>query len=141
MTIKLDRAIAVGTPLPAREFNVDRKMLVMYCGACGDFAPTHWNERIARSVGLPDVIAHGGVIMAKTLQAVTDWVGDPGAVVDCRAQFSRPLVVPDDDVGAMLRVTGVVEEKLDHQRVVIRLNAESGGQPVLSAALAVVRLS
>ena len=38
--------------------------LVRYAGASGDFNPIHWNERIATSVGLPDVIAHGMLTMA-----------------------------------------------------------------------------
>ena len=42
-----------------------RLSLVKYCGASGDFNVIHWNERIAKAVGLPDVIAHGMFTMAQ----------------------------------------------------------------------------
>jgi acyl dehydratase len=79
MIAKVDYAsVEPGTEIPEREFVVERRTLLMYCGACSDFAPIHWNERIAKSVGLPDVIAHGTLTMAKAIRAVTDWAGDPG---------------------------------------------------------------
>ena len=56
--------VEVGTELPAQTFPVTRAHLVRYAGASGDFNPIHWNERFAREVGLPDVIAHGMLTMA-----------------------------------------------------------------------------
>jgi len=56
--------------------------LVRYCGASGDFNSIHWNERIAKAAGKPDVIAHGMLTMAEAARLVTDWAGDPGAVAD-----------------------------------------------------------
>ena len=56
--------VAVGTELPEQTFRVTRADLVRYAGASGDFNPIHWNERVATSVGLPDVIAHGMFTMA-----------------------------------------------------------------------------
>ena len=61
-----------------------RADLVRYAGASGDFNPIHWNERFAVEVGLPDVIAHGMLTMATAARLVTDWCGDPGAVVELR---------------------------------------------------------
>ena len=101
----------------------------------------HWNERIAKSVGLPDVIAHGMFTMAQVGRYVTDWVGDPGAVLDFSVRFSAPVVVPDDDKGATIEVGGKVEEKLDDNRVVLALTARSGEAKVLSRARAVVKLA
>ena len=46
--------------------------------------------------------------MASAGRVVTDWAGDPGAVVEYGVRFSRPVVVPDDDVGAELTVRGRV---------------------------------
>src|SRR3954454_15308618 len=94
--------VQVGTPLPALTFPVQRVNLVMYAGASGDFNPIHWNERFARSVGLPDVIAHGMFTMAEAARVLTDWTGDPGAVEEYGVRFTRPVVVPDDDTGALL---------------------------------------
>ena len=78
--------VEVGTEIPSRDFSVQRINLVMYCGASGDFNVIHWNERIAKAVGLPDVIAHGMFTMAEAARVVTDWCGDPGAVVDYRVR-------------------------------------------------------
>ncbi len=132
--------VNVGDEIPARDFPVQRINLVMYCGASGDFNPIHWNERFAKLVGLPDVIAHGMFTMAEAARVVTDWAGDPGAVESYKVRFSKPVVVPDDDKGATLSVGGRVEEKLDGNRVVVVLEAKSGDDLVLQGARATVRL-
>jgi acyl dehydratase len=132
--------VEVGTELPPQTFPVQRVNLVMYAGASGDFNVIHWNERIATAVGLPNVIAHGMFTMAEACRVVTDWAGDPGAVVEYGVRFTRPVVVPDDDAGARLEVTGVVTEKLSDGRVAVDLSARSAGQTVLAKARAVVRL-
>jgi acyl dehydratase len=132
--------VEVGTELPAQTFPITRLDLVRYCGASGDFNVIHWNERIAKAVGLPDVIAHGMYTMAVAGRVVTDWAGDPGAVESYGVRFSRPVVVPDDDAGATLSVTGTVEDKLDDGRVSVLLTATVGEDKVLSQARAVVRL-
>ena len=133
--------VEVGTELPGQTFPVHRVNLVMYAGASGDFNPIHWNERFATSVGLPNVIAHGMFTMAEAARVVTDWVGDPGAVEEYGVRFSRPVVVPDDDRGATIDVTGTVKEKLDDKRVRVDLTAKSGGSAVLGKARAVVQLA
>ncbi|CAM3693901.1 MaoC family dehydratase [Nocardiopsis rhodophaea] len=133
--------VEVGTELPEQVYPVRRLDLVRYAGASGDFNPIHWNERVAKSVGLPNVIAHGMFTMAEAGRLVTDWVGDPGALVEYGVKFSAPVVVPDDDEGAELTVSGVVKEKRDDNQVVIALTARSGGAKVLVRANAVVRLA
>ena len=132
--------VVPGTELPAVTYPVTRLSLVKYCGASGDFNVIHWNERVARSVGLPDVIAHGMFTMAQAGRYVTDWAGDAGALVEFGVRFSAPVVVPDDDVGAAIEVSGTVEEKLDGNRVVLGLTARSGEAKVLTRSRAVVRL-
>ena len=139
MAVRYDE-VEVGTELPAQSFPVQRVNLVMYAGASGDFNVIHWNERVARSVGLPDVIAHGMFTMAEACRVVTDWVGDPGAIEEYGVRFTRPVVVPDDDRGATLEVTGKVADKLDGNRVAVDLSARSAGETVLARARAVVRL-
>ncbi|HEV2376259.1 MAG TPA: MaoC family dehydratase [Streptosporangiaceae bacterium] len=134
-------SVDVGTELPPATYPVDRLSLVKYCGASGDFNWIHWNERIARSVGLPNVIAHGMFTMAQAGRYVTDWTGDPGALVEFSVRFSAPVVVPDDDKGATIDVSGTVEERLEPDKVVVALTARSGDAKVLSRARAVVRLS
>jgi acyl dehydratase len=129
-----------GAELAPVSYPVDRLSLVKYCGASGDFNVIHWNERIAKSVGLPNVIAHGMFTMAQAGRFVTDWAG-PGAVVTSfGVRFSSLVVVPDDDTGATIEVSATVEEKLDDHRVVLALTAKSGGEKVLTRARATVRL-
>jgi len=132
--------VEVGTELPPQAFPVRRVNLVMYAGASGDFNVIHWNERVAKAVGLPNVIAHGMFTMAEACRVVTDWVGDPGAIEEYGVRFTRPVVVPDDDRGASLEVTGRVADKLDGKRVAVDLTARSAGETVLARARAVVRL-
>jgi acyl dehydratase len=132
--------VAVGDSLPPAELSVTRLSLVKYCGASGDFNVIHWNERIARSVGLPNVIAHGMFTMAQAGRYVTDWVGDPGALVEFGVRFSAPVVVPDDDAGAVIEISGVIAEKLGGNQVAVDLTARSGGAKVLTKARAIVRL-
>jgi acyl dehydratase len=142
MTAKLSYDdVEVGTEVPAQTFQVQRLNLIQYCGASGDFNVIHWNERVATSVGLPDVIAHGMFTMAEAGRVVTDWAGDPGAVVEYGVRFSSPVGVPDDDKGATLRVSGTVAEKLDGGRVAVDLDARVGDSKVLAKARAVVQLA
>ncbi|MHA6805869.1 MaoC family dehydratase [Salinifilum ghardaiensis] len=133
--------VAVGEELPALHVPVTRADLVRYAGASGDFNPIHWNERFATEVGLPDVIAHGMLSMALAGRVVTDWTGDPGAVVRYAVRFTRPVVVPDDDTGAVLDVGAKVAAKDEEAGTVrITITARSGGQGVLGGASATVRL-
>jgi acyl dehydratase len=131
---------AVGTLLPPTSFPITRKDLVRYAGASGDFNDIHWNGRFAVDVGLPDVIAHGMYTMAVAGRVVTDWIGDPAAVEEYFVRFSKPVVVPDDGVGALVEVTGKVAKALDGGRVQVDLTVQSAGQKVLGKATAVVRI-
>ncbi|MFJ9246073.1 MaoC family dehydratase [Streptomyces sp. NPDC101776] len=133
--------VEVGTELPAQAFPVTRAALVQYAGASGDFNPIHWNEKFAKEVGLPDVIAHGMFTMAEAIRVVTDWAGDPGAVVEYGVRFTKPVVVPNDDQGATVEVSAKVAVKLDDNTVRVDLVATSVGQKVLGMSRAVVRLA
>ena len=134
--------VAEGEELPHRAFDVRRVDLVRYAGASGDHNVIHWNERLARGVGLPDVIAHGMYTMALATRFVTDWAGDPAAVASTTVRFSAPVVVPDDDEGARVEVSGRVEERdPDARTVTVVLDARAGGPPLLKGARTVVRLA
>jgi acyl dehydratase len=133
--------IEVGYELPSQEFPVTRADLVRYCGASGDFNVIHWNERVATSVGLPNVIAHGMFTMAEAVRVVTDWLGDPGALVDYGCRFTRPVVVADDDKGAVLTVSAKVTEKRDDNTALITITASCDDATVLGKAQAIVRLA
>ncbi|MFE7316986.1 MaoC family dehydratase [Streptomyces sp. NPDC057555] len=135
--------VEVGTEIPAQTFPVTRATLVQYAGASGDFNPIHWNEKFAKGVGLPDVIAHGMFTMASAIRVVTDWVGDPGAVAEYGVRFTKPVVVPNDETGALIEVSATVAAKLDDAERTVRVDlvAKSAGQKVLGMSRAVVRLA
>lgn len=132
--------LGVGDALPPLSVRVTRADLVRYAGASGDFNPIHWSDRAATGVGLPDVIAHGMLTMALAGRLVTEWAGEPGAVRSYGVRFTRPVVVPDDDEGALLEVSGTVSAISDGEEggrlVTIAVTATSGGRTVLGRASA-----
>ena len=138
--------VEVGTALPPQTFTFRRADLVRYAGASGDFNLIHWNERVATEVGLPNVIAHGMLTMGTVVRVVTDWTGDPGAVVEYGTRFTRPVPVPDDTAfdgtggGSDIEVTASVTEKLDDNLVRVTIKATFEGSTILAKAVATVRL-
>ncbi len=138
MMLRADQ-VAIGDELAPRTFEIDRAMLVRYAGASGDFNVIHWNPRVAREVGLPDVIAHGMLTMALAARVVTDWVGDPSAIVEYRTRFTRPIVVPDPGF-AVLEVGGRVVAMEADATVAIDLTATVEGKTVLAKARIIARL-
>ncbi|MEV6067873.1 MaoC/PaaZ C-terminal domain-containing protein [Nocardia sp. NPDC052001] len=135
--------VTVGQQILEEVITLRRVDLLRYCGACSDFTGTHWNERIAKSVGLPDVISHGTLNIAVTTRMVSDWLDDPAAVLGYEVtRFSHPLVVPDDDEGGHLIVRAVVEGKGEDRSAVIRITAKTpDGKQVMGGARVTVRLA
>ncbi|MFI5605958.1 MaoC family dehydratase [Amycolatopsis sp. NPDC051903] len=129
----------VGDELPPLEVRVTREQLVRYAGAALDFNPIHWNERFAKEVGLPDVIAHGMLTMALAGRIVSDWLGDPTRLVDFSARFTRPVVVPDDAEGALVAMTGKVGAISDDGVARVDLVVKFDGKTVLGKPQALVR--
>jgi acyl dehydratase len=140
MSAKIGAEVSVGDELPPLSVRVTRADLVRYAGASLDFNPIHWNERVAVEAGLPNVIAHGMLTMALAGRLVTDWVGDPAAVIEYGARFTRPVVVPNNDEGAVVEFTGKVAEKREDGTVKIDITAKFDGKTVLGKANAIVRL-
>ena len=138
--------LTVGQEIGSRSIEVTRQDLVKYAGASGDFNPIHWNEAFATSVELPGVIAHGMFTMGSAVQLVSDWAGDPAAVVDYQTRFTKPVLVTDttgtDEPGAVIDVTGVVGA-LDAEAGTARidLTVVAAGQKVLMKSQAVVKVS
>ena len=132
--------VEAGQTLPGKTVHVERATLVQYAGASLDRNPIHWDERFAKKVGLPDVIAHGMFTMGSAVTAVTDWAGDAGRVVEYSVRFTKPVVVPYEG-GADIVVEGVVKSvDTEGKHATVELTATSGGEKVLGRAVAVVRL-
>jgi acyl dehydratase len=138
--------LSVGQDLGSRSIEVTRADLVKYAGASGDFNPIHWNEAFATGVGLPGVIAHGMFTMGAAVQLVTDWAGDPAAVVDFQTRFTKPVPVAETTgeaaAGAVVDVSGAIGAlDADAGTARVDLTVTSAGQKVLMKAQAVVRLA
>ncbi len=127
----------VGDVLPEQSYRVTRADLVRYAGASGDFNPIHWSERVATSVGLPGVIAHGMFTMALAARALDTWAGAPGRVRELGCKFTKPVVVPDDEEGVTVRVAGTVKNVTD-EGVHVALEVTCGEEKVLGLPKAVL---
>lgn len=127
-----------GHRFPQEAYAVTRADLVRYAGASGDFNPIHFSERVATSVGLPGVVAHGMYTLALAGRALTSWVADPSRIVSFGARFTSPVVVPDDDEGTLVEVTGVVTE-VNEGTATVELTVTHQGKRVLSGSRAFVR--
>lgn len=127
----------IGTVLPTQSYQVTRADLVRYAGASGDFNPIHWSDRVATSVGLPGVIAHGMFTMALAARALDTWSGAPGRVRELGCKFTKPVVVPDDDEGVTIVVDGIVRD-VTEDGVHVALTVTCGDQKVLGLPKAVL---
>ena len=98
----------IGQELAPKTFTINRKLLIAYANASGDQNPIHQDETFAKSVGLPDVIAHGMLTMALAGKYLSDLSGSEN-VLEFSAKFIKPVVVPaETDVS--LIVSGKVTE-------------------------------
>ena len=132
--------VIAGTRLPELSFTIDRAQLVRYAGASGDFNRIHWDEAAARAAGLPDVLAHGMLAMALAGRVVTDWLSDPGRVLDFRVRFAAPLPVAADSATAVTGSGEVVEVREDGTAL-IALQLRCGETDVLTRCEAIVQLT
>lgn len=126
-----------GDDLGTRTFTVTRADLVRYAEASGDHNPIHQDEEVARSVGLPGVIAHGMYTMALAARAVGEWAGGR-EVVELGCKFTNPVVVPAGADGVEVQVAGTVKDVADGLTT-IALEVSCGGQKVLGLPKAVLR--
>ncbi len=126
-----------GQELPATTFIINRALLVNYANASGDQNPIHQDEVFAKSVGLPDVIAHGMLTMGLAGKYLSDLSGAEN-VIEFSAKFIKPVVVPvNTDVE--LIVSGKVGEIIDG-RAKIELLVICNEVKVLGVAKGVIKL-
>jgi acyl dehydratase len=133
-------SVTVGEAIGPVWYPVNREMLVAYANASGDQNPIHQDEAFAKSVGLPDLIAHGMFTMATAGRVLTDFADDPGAIVEFGTRFTKPVVVPAG-ADVMLEISGVVAEKLEDHQVRIDLQVTCGGVKVLGMTRAILALA
>ena len=125
-----------GDALGPRTFAITRADLVAYAGAAGDPNPIHQDEEVARSVGLPGVIAHGMLTLGLAGRAVAAWT-DHAEVVELGCKFTNPVVVPAD-AAVEIVVSGTVK-KVEDGLTTIALEVTCNDVKVLGMPKAVVR--
>jgi acyl dehydratase len=140
MSRRTFESVTVGQAIGPVAYAVNREMLVAYANASGDQNPIHQDEAFAKSVGLPDLIAHGMFTMATAGRVLTDFAGDPGAIIEFGTRFTKPVVVPAGQ-NVMLEIAGVVAEKLANQKIRIDLQVTCDAVKVLGMTRAIVALA
>jgi acyl dehydratase len=85
----------VGDEVPALSKVVRREDVKAYADASGDQNPLHQDDDFATSVGFPGIIAHGMFSMAHLAKALTDWLGDPAALLRLKVQFRAPVFMDE----------------------------------------------
>lgn len=130
--------VAAGDQIGPVTVPVSRETLRAYANASGDLNPIHTDEQTARSVGLPDVIAHGMWTMAAAIGVVADWAGDAGRLESVRTRFTSMVVVPVE--GAQVEVSATVASLDSDGRAGVDITATAQGTRVLGRCSAVVRL-
>ena len=139
MSVALLQGLEVGSALPSLTVRFTRERLVRYAGASTDFNPIHYSDHFAAKMALPGVIAHGMLTMGTALRVVTDWLGDQGTVTSYFVRFTKPVVVPDDEVGAEVTFSANVVA-ISGSLVTFAIDAVFNEQKVLGAARAEVDL-
>ncbi|MEI8066862.1 MAG: MaoC/PaaZ C-terminal domain-containing protein [Actinomycetes bacterium] len=129
----------VGQELVAVSYHIDRSLLVAYANASGDQNPIHQNEEFAKSVGLPDVIAHGMLTMALAGRYVSDVAGGPDKVKEFFARFIKPVVVPAGSTVNLI-ISGKISA-IENGTAKIDIQATCDDVKVLGMAKAVISLS
>ncbi len=132
------REIGIGTKIPSQTYVINREMLISYADASGDQNPIHQDETFARSVGLPNVIAHGMLTMALAGRFVTEWAGGSAHVKEFSARFTKPVVVPAGENVEVI-ISAVIDE-VSARTVVLDITAECAGVKVLGMAKATIAL-
>lgn len=83
---------------------ISRTNLALYAGASGDHNPLHIDTDYANRIGLPDVIAHGMLIMGYLGRVLTNNMNQ-NQVLEYGVQFSSIT-----NIGDVLCCSGIVKE-------------------------------
>jgi acyl dehydratase len=140
MAVRSFDEVSVGETFGPTAVPVRRETLVAYANASGDQNPIHQDEDFAKTVGLPDIIAHGMWTMGAAGSVLEQWLGDGGRIVEFGTRFTSMVVVPRE--GTEIVVTGTVKS-LDEEarRATIELGVTANDTKVLGRCQAVVALA
>ena len=90
------KSARIGEFLPELKLEaVSRTNLALYAGASGDHNPLHIDTDYANEIGLPDVIAHGMLIMGYLGRILTNSFSQ-GQIIEYSVQFSSITNIGDE---------------------------------------------
>ncbi|WP_353952831.1 MaoC/PaaZ C-terminal domain-containing protein [Knoellia sp. S7-12] len=139
MTVRTAAETQAGDVFGPVTVPVGRDTLVAYARASGDGNPIHQDEDFAKSVGLPDVIAHGMWTLGAAGSVVSQWAGEAGRVLEFGSRFTKPVVVPA--TGADIVIDGIVKAvDSETRRATLDVTVTCGGAKVLGRCTAVIQL-
>ncbi|OBJ70949.1 (3R)-hydroxyacyl-ACP dehydratase subunit HadB [Mycobacterium sp. 1274756.6] len=142
MALREFSSVKVGDQLPEKTIPLTRQDLVNYAGVSGDLNPIHWDDEIAKLVGLDTAIAHGMLTMGLGGGYVTSWVGDPGAVTEYNVRFTAVVPVPNDSTGTEIVFGGRVKSADPETKIVtLALTATHDGKKIFGRATASAKLA
>ena len=142
MPLREFSSVKVGDQLPERVIPLTRADLVNYAGVSGDLNPIHWDDDIAKQVGLDTAIAHGMLTMGLGGGYITSWVGDPAAVKEFNVRFTAVVPVPNDGKGAEIVFSGRVKSAdPENKSVTIAISATTNGKKIFGRAVATAQLA
>ncbi|MHA6750253.1 MaoC/PaaZ C-terminal domain-containing protein [Dermacoccus nishinomiyaensis] len=137
-SVDLTSASAGDTLLETSE-TLRRADLVAYADASGDQNPIHQDEAFAKSVGLPDVIAHGMLTMGLVASRIEELAqGHP--IISFGTRFAAPVVVPAGGDARVDIVVSLFSRDDDAGRVTLDAAVSVAGTKVLSRTRAVIQL-
>lgn len=105
--------VTVGTELPPLQVGrITRTTLALFAGASGDHNPMHIDIDVAKSVGLPDVFAHGMLSMAYLGRILTNWVA-PESIRSYGVRFGAitPVLAEPTATGTVVAIDEVDGEQ------------------------------
>jgi acyl dehydratase len=85
---------------------IERRDIVRYAGASGDFNPIHTDEEYARRTGAPTVFAMGMLPAGYLGHALADWCGGPHRIRRYKVRFTT-RVWPGDELVCTGRVVSI----------------------------------
>lgn len=147
MTMKVNAVNATledanaGDVLATASAHVTREDLVAYADASGDQNPIHQDERFAKEVGLPDVIAHGMLTMGLIGSLIERVAGGASAVKTFGTRFAAPVVVPAGDGADIALEVKLVSKDAEAGTALVDASASVAGTKVLSRTRATIGLS
>ncbi|MGW5375707.1 fused (3R)-hydroxyacyl-ACP dehydratase subunits HadA/HadB [Nocardia sp. NPDC003999] len=133
-------AVRTGAELPPRTLTVSQGDLVNYAGVAGDPNPIHWSTEAAAKMGMGTVVAQGMFTIGLSVDLLTSWLGDPGALRSYNVRLTNPVHV--GATGGRIEFSGRVKHlDADTRTATVAITAEHDGHKIFGRATAEVVLA